>query len=111
MKTAEELRAKAIDEVASYPQAYYNSLGVRKIVEGTIGHAVDYEVVGAYKVAIALAERTLRAEGVIRELLKGGEHDGDCTNDFTEGPCWKHVQAQEEREEEAKEFLVQARYK
>ncbi len=48
-------------------------------------------------------------EHCIRELLKGGEHEGECDNDqgmMNEGgACQKHCSASEEREAAARRLL------
>jgi hypothetical protein len=44
-----------------------------------------------------------------KEELKYGKHEGDCTNDWEEGPCLKHVEAsslREKRLEAAVENLI-----
>ena len=48
----------------------------------------------------------------LKDLLKHGEHEGDCTNENGEfgvepgvGPCWKHVHTAENREKAAKLVL------
>jgi len=43
---------------------------------------------------------------VIEELLKGGEHEGPCTNvDDPFDSCELHVEASRAREDRAREFL------
>lgn len=53
--------------------------------------------------------RIQKLENVIRELLKGGEHEGECDNDqgmINEGgACQKHCDASDERERNAREAL------
>jgi hypothetical protein len=54
-------------------------------------------------------ERITELEECIRELLKGGEHEGECDNDqgmINEGgACQKHCVASEQREADAKKLL------
>ena len=57
-------------------------------------------------------ERIRLLEHTIRELLKGGEHDGDCFEGYSGlyssweiGPCIKHLAAAEAREKKAREVL------
>jgi hypothetical protein len=53
-----------------------------------------------------LEARTERTEEALRELLKGGAHDGPCDNeDFPDDGCEKHGEASERRKEAAKELL------
>ena|ERR1700677_682387 len=54
--------------------------------------------------------------GAIVELLKGGEHEGECdegylglSSSWERGPCVKHLAASEKREEEARKVLAKAR--
>lgn len=78
--TPEELRAKAIEEVGSYPASYFNAHGIRLIVEGTNRFKVDNETEKAYKVAVSLAERTLTAEELLQQVREAClfiEDDGE----------------------------------
>ena len=57
-------------------------------------------------------ERIRLLEHSVRELLKGGEHEGPCyegdlsLSSFWEvGPCWKHLNAAEIREQAARKIL------
>ena len=52
-----------------------------------------------------LRQRVVQLEHTVRELLMGGEHEGDCTNDFEEGPCWNHCDAADRRATEARKVL------
>jgi len=54
-------------------------------------------------------DRIRNLEGCIRELLKGGEHEGECDNDqgmLNEGgACQKHCAINEQREAAARKLL------
>lgn len=55
-------------------------------------------------------ERVGLLEETIRELLKDGEHEGDCTNEEPDGegnygPCWRHIKAARDRQDAAKLVL------
>ena len=59
-----------------------------------------------------IRERIRLLEYTIRELLKGGEHDGPCNqgdlslSSFWEtGPCLEHLKASEIREQAARKVL------
>jgi hypothetical protein len=55
--------------------------------------------------------RIKELEDCIRELLKGGEHEGLCTTfggDMDSGPCLKHLEVAEQREEAARKILEEA---
>jgi hypothetical protein len=61
------------------------------------------------ELATKLKERSLCLEFTIRELLKGGEHEGECDNDqgmLNEGgACQKHCDANDAREAAARKLL------
>jgi hypothetical protein len=64
------------------------------------------------ELATKLKERSLCLEFTIRELLKGGEHEGECSegdlslsSSWEIGPCVKHLQASEAREAAARKLL------
>jgi hypothetical protein len=57
-----------------------------------------------------IIERLGVLEETLRELLKNGEHEGDCTNEEPDtegnyGPCWKHIAESNRREDAAKLVL------
>jgi hypothetical protein len=56
----------------------------------------------------AQRQRVTALEDCIRELLKGGKHEGECGNDYdgdSGGPCFKHVEASNQREAAARKLL------
>ena len=56
-------------------------------------------------------ERIGKLENCIRELLKGGEHEGECGNDYdgdSDGPCLKHVEASNQRDAAARKLLEES---
>jgi hypothetical protein len=57
----------------------------------------------------ALVIRVVTLENVIRELLKGGEHEGECDNDQVMmnegGACQKHCDTNDAREDAARKLL------
>ena len=54
-------------------------------------------------------ERIRRLENCIRELLKGGEHEGECDNEQgipnEGGACMKHCETSDQREAAARKLL------
>lgn len=50
------------------------------------------------------------AISVINELLKYGNHRGECKFDMPNGACSKHVNAGKRREKKAVKFMVNSGY-
>lgn len=79
----------------------------RPFVAALLNQRDDY-----YKQMTKAKERTSKLEDCIRELLKGGEHEGECSegdlslsSSWEVGPCVKHLQASETRETAARKLL------
>jgi hypothetical protein len=87
---------------------------IAKCLHGFPGCARMDDIVNAPETKLevenaALVIRVANLENVIRELLKGGEHEGECDNDqgmMNEGgACQQHCDANDAREDAARKLL------
>ena len=81
--------------------AYHVPERVREFVSNEVADSLADKQVN-------LMVKVMDLQDCIRELLKGGEHEGECEQEKGSARCPKHVKASNEREAAARKLLEES---